>query len=91
MTPPRDQLNPSGLPTQSDPPQQNSMRPPIQVPPQEQSDEEIVLVQGIKELKEQIRLAKLREEFRKLQEELHELGIPNPFFHAKNALPNFPQ
>ena len=70
---------------------QNNRRPPIQVPPQEQSDEEIVLVQAIKEIKEQIRRAKLREEFRKLQEELHELGIPNPFFHAKNALPNFPQ
>ena len=124
MTPPRDQPNPSGLPRQSDPPQQNSplsnygppprvtgppsnssipparnspmptqlqlplnnlnmgyslqnnMRPPIQVQPQEQSDEEIV--QGIKDLKEQIRRAKLKEEFRKLQEELHELGSPNP-------------
>ena len=124
MTPPRDQPNPSGLPRQSDPPQQNSplsnygppprvtgplsnisipparnspmpsqlqlplnnlnmgyslqnnMRPPIQVQPQEQSDEEIV--QGIKDLKVLIRRAKLKEEFRKLQEELHELGSPNP-------------
>jgi len=54
---------------------QNNMRPPIQVPPQEQSNEEIV--QGIKDLKERIRRAELREEFRKLQEELHELGSPN--------------
>jgi len=111
MTPPRHQSNPSGLPRQSDPPQQtplpsnssipparyppmpsqqqlqpnnlnmgyslqNNMRPPIQVPPQEQSEEEIV--QGIENLKEQIRRAKLRNEFRKLQEELHELGSPNP-------------
>ena len=55
---------------------QNNRRPPIQVPPQELSAEEIV--QGIKDLKEQIRQAKLQEEFRKLQEELHELRSPNP-------------
>ena len=121
---PRDQPNPSGLPRQSYPPQQNSTpsnygppprvtgppsnssippartsplplqqqlqpnnlnmdyslqnnrRPPIQVPPQELSAEEIV--QGIKDLKEQIRRAKLLEEFRKLQEELHELRSLNP-------------
>ena len=54
---------------------QNNMRPPIQVPPQEQSNEEIV--QGIKDLKERIRRAELREEFRKLQEKLHELGSPD--------------
>ena len=51
------------------------MRPPIQVPPQEQSNEEIA--QGIKDLKEQIQREKLREEFRRLQEELHELGSPS--------------
>ena len=121
---PRDQPNPSGLPRQSSPPQQNSTPsnygppprvtgppsnssilpertspmpsqqqiPPnnlnmdyslqnnrnniIQVPPQELSAEEIV--QGIKDLKEQIRQAKLQEEFRKLQEELNELRSPNP-------------
>ena len=121
---PRDQPNPSGLPRQSYPPQQNSTpsnygppprvtgppsnssippartsplplqqqlqpnhlnmdyslqnnrRPPIQVPPQELGAEE--LVQGIKDLKEQIRRAKLLEEFRKLQEELHELRSLNP-------------